>query len=682
MTKYGDKGEAVQALQTALLQLGYEHVKASGEFDVRTDEAVRHLQRSFGYDINGTGSDATWALIRQQLGYHWNQQRSPAPLVVLTRGATGEAVLDAQRKLQALGYGDVPLSGRFEVHTLEAVRHLQSAFGYVVDGTIGHAVRFLLAQQTGHGWDQKKSPLPLRELGPGTRGDDVTAAQRELVTLGFAEVSASGVYDAATEAAVRELQEAFGYTVNGVFSDAVRFLVRQQLAYGWRRKVKASAPEGDRWRRIDGLPFASTKVQFSPVRTQYYGHGAFMGATPSLLADAKWRRILGFLLPDVFDALSAKLAAGADVSALIPMMENNPVLAAYGTLKTAQSVGAGEHANHLVGLEWDIFVDTDLIEARAEATTPEAQSAVMDKVLDTALIAHGGAMDTVLESLGVSQYDEVRLTPKTEYGGVEMDSWLDLYGRSLALARADDFEASVAQMATEPRSPSQEGCMVNTFATPWSVERVVEEHQKATGRAMLSVVIDIKSINSTPEFLSALVQHLNRFGVHVAGIGSFLRDEIAGVSAVPQRLGSTVLSGPREVWFFHFAGDLQRACAEKRVPKGQHVLFNGASLIEPHGATPRERSYIPRISVIEGLDRLRKELGLHLGFYVQEGDCDAHAAGALSALLDAWPRTFELGFAWGGLRDAAGLVPDALPRTGHGSQALLMRIGKAHDWTD
>ncbi len=682
MSKYGDKGAEVQALQTALLQLGYEHVKATGEFDVRTDEAVRHLQRSFGYDINGTGSDATWALIRQQLGYRWSQQRSPEPLVVLTRGATGESVLDAQRKLQALGYSDVPLSGRFEVHTCEAVRHLQSAFGYVVDGTIGHAVRFLLAQQTGHKWNQQRSPIPLRELGPGVRGDDVLAAQRELQTLGFAEVGASGVYDASTETAVRELQEAFGYTVNGVFSDAVRFLVRQQLAYGWRRKPRASAPAGDRWSRIDGLPFASKKLQFSPVRTQYYGHGAFMGATSSLLADAKWRRILGFLLPDVFDALRAKVAAGAPLSALIPMMENNPVLAAYGTLETARAGGASERANHLVGLEWDLFVDSDLIEARAEAKTPEAQSAVMDKVLDTALIAHGGAADTVLESLGISQYDEVRLTPKTAYGGVEMDSWLDLYGRSLALARAEDFDATVAQMAAETRSASQEGCMVNTFAKPWPVERVVQEHREATGRSMISVVIDIKSINSTPEFLTALVQHLNRFGVHVAGIGSFLRDEIAGVSEAPQRIGAAVLPGPSEVWFFHFAGDLQRACAEGRVPAGQHVLFNGASLIEPHGATPRERSYIPRISVIEGLDRLRKQHGLHIGFYVQEGDCDADAAGALSSLLDAWPRTFELGFAWGGLRDAAGLVPEELPRTGHGAQGLLMRIGKAHDWTD
>lgn len=262
-----------------------------------------------------------------------------------------------------------------------------------------------------------------------------------------------------------------------------------------------------------------------------------------------------------------------------------------------------------------------------------------------------------------------------------MDSWLDLFGRALSLARSEDLGGQLVAMSREARSRDQAACMVNTFAEPWAVERVVREFERVTGRAYLSVVLDIKSLNSTPSFLKDLVRHLNRFGVHVAGVGSFLREEIDGLGTVEQRVGSLVLPGPREVWFFHFAGDLQLACAEGRMPTGQWALFNGASLLD-ESASPRDHGYVAREAVVRGLEALRKRHGLHLGFYVQEGDCDGAAAGALSELAARWPETFELGFAWGGLRAEAGLLPEALGRRGHGSQSLLMLVGKAHDWSD
>lgn len=434
------------------------------------------------------------------------------------------------------------------------------------------------------------------------------------------------------------------------------------------------------WEKIDRWAFKPSRTRFPRVRTQFYGHGAFMGAAPALLEDPKWRRILGFLMPDVFDALMASQSEMADVSVLMTMMENNPVLAAFGTVKAAEASGEQEHPNHLVGMEWDLFVDSSLVEAWIEAATDDAKNKVMEKVLDTALIAHGGAVDTVQESMGISQYADVRTTPKTAFGGVEMDAWLDLFGRALALCHSDDFEGMTRQMAKEPRSASEEACMLNTFAEPWPVERVVREYQRVTRRPYLSIVIDIKSLDSTAEFLSGLVRHLNQFGVHVAGIGSFIREEISGVSATEQRMGDTVVPGPREVLFFHFAGDLQAACEAGKIPSGQSLMFNGASLLIFKNVGPGQYSYAPNHQLLDELEVVRKQHDLHIGFYVQEGDCEAAAANVLSDVMDSRPETFELGFAWGGLRDEAALPPAQLARAGHGSQALLVLVGKTRRW--
>lgn len=429
------------------------------------------------------------------------------------------------------------------------------------------------------------------------------------------------------------------------------------------------------WGTVDAAPFAAARFPVRRVRTQYYGHGAFMGAAPALFADPLWRRILAFLMPDVFQETQ-----GAEPPALMGMMENNPVLAAYGTLRCARSSTADESPNHLAGMEWDLFVDTALVRAHARATTPREREAVLERVVDTALIAHAGILDTIQESLGFSQYADVRATPKTAFGGVEMDSWLDLFGRALFLARTDDFDAAVREMAAEPRSASDEACMRFTFARPWPIERVVDEHARVTGRPFVSVIIDVKSLHSTPAFLSGVVEHLNRKGVHVAVVGSFLREEIDGVSRTAQYVGGRHLPGPREVLFFHFVGDLRAACRDGRVPYGHSVMFNGASLLE-HGTTEAgQHHFTPRTAVLEGLDALRREHDLHVGFYVQEGDCEADAVAALSGIVDAWPDTFALGFAWGGLRDEAGLPPGPIARVGYGGQLFLFAVGKALPW--
>ena len=132
--------------------------------------------------------------------------------------------------------------------------------------------------------------------------------------------------------------------------------------------------------------------------------------------------------------------------------------------------------------------------------------------------------------------------------------------------------------------------------------------------------------------------------------------------------------------FFHFAGDLQAACDEGRVAQGQSVLFNGASLldsVETEGGRP---VYSTRLHVVSEIEEYRQRFDLHIGYYVQEGDCDHAAVSLLSDLGEARPDTFELGFAWGGLRDQAHLDASEVTRLGYGGQRMLEYVGKAKQW--
>jgi peptidoglycan hydrolase-like protein with peptidoglycan-binding domain len=74
MLKTGSNGNDVRALQERLKRLGY-NLDTDGAFGPSTESAVRHLQKSFGYNVDGVVGDATQKLIEQQLALNWNATR-------------------------------------------------------------------------------------------------------------------------------------------------------------------------------------------------------------------------------------------------------------------------------------------------------------------------------------------------------------------------------------------------------------------------------------------------------------------------------------------------------------------------------------------------------------------------------------------------------------------------------
>jgi peptidoglycan hydrolase-like protein with peptidoglycan-binding domain len=77
-------------------------------------------------------------------------------------------------------------------------------------------------------------------LKSGSKGDHVTTLQHDLVALGY-DVKPDGIFGAETEKAVKQLQAAFGYTVDGLVGDGTKFLITQQKGYNWKAGMPTAA---------------------------------------------------------------------------------------------------------------------------------------------------------------------------------------------------------------------------------------------------------------------------------------------------------------------------------------------------------------------------------------------------------------------------------------------------------
>ncbi len=463
--------------------------------------------------------------------------------------------------------------------------------------------------------------------------------------------------------------------VENTWLGAKGLAARQSRRFARRsRRLEAGARRvlEDLWSLVDDLPFVPDRDPIPAMPRRFYAHGAFMGAAPALLDDPVWRTILAFLMPDVYRDVREAVVAGVRVRGLIPMFENNPVIAAYGVWRHR-----GDAPEVLEAMEWDVYLDSALVEAWEDTVDPMGRERVVDALVSTMVIAHASTTDTVQEHIGLCQWADVRRTPKSQLGGVEPAAWLDLFGRALALASSPELRPAIEALRGEPRDHGDLECKRHTFLEPWSSDRVADLYRAVSGRLRLGIVLEIKSLRSSPELLGALVRALNRLHVEVVAVGSFALAEIQGLRQVVQVVQGVVLPGPREVLFLHFAAELQHACERGQIPSGSTVMFNGACLLTlvPGGVG----RYAVDDEVVEGLELLRQEHALELGVYVQENDCDAAAAALLSELVQAHPQTFALGFAWGGLADEVGLPRGAGDHRGFGSQWALQRMSRG--WT-
>ena len=75
---------------------------------------------------------------------------------ILKKGSDGAGVRMLQENLNKMGYG-LTVDGKFGDNTHNAVVHLQTSFGYTVDGMVGPGTLALITQQIGYNWNKKNA---------------------------------------------------------------------------------------------------------------------------------------------------------------------------------------------------------------------------------------------------------------------------------------------------------------------------------------------------------------------------------------------------------------------------------------------------------------------------------------------------------------------------------------------
>ncbi len=163
---------------------------------------------------------------------------SSLPPRILRLGATGNDVLAVQLRLNrvSVNYPSIPKipspDGYFGIETVDAVEEFQSNFDLTVDGLVGKATWYKLQliyaavkrlnELRSEGLRYSEIPLVYPEnLSPGASGEGVKATQYMLRYIAQYEntvpfLTVTGLYDAATEEAVKGFQRTYGLPDSGI----------------------------------------------------------------------------------------------------------------------------------------------------------------------------------------------------------------------------------------------------------------------------------------------------------------------------------------------------------------------------------------------------------------------------------------------------------------------------------
>lgn len=432
-------------------------------------------------------------------------------------------------------------------------------------------------------------------------------------------------------------------------SDGLEELVNDESLGSISRSLTPPCPEIHR-----EYPKMAKSQLMKKLGHQSYGHGAFMGAANELWNTASWNLILKTLMPDVHADVLAAVQSRKTSAQIIPMFENNPVMAAYGIMESKSALSP-EAYDFISSFEWDGFFDPtlerDWRKAFLQGNEDERMS-IMERMVQTMLIAHGGVAQTVKEAvMGMHQYANIRKLRKTQMGGVVVADWMDLFARALGLGDA-------------------EGCLAEKVLPrdKFSLKEAVDVFRKATGKAHFAVALDLKHSasnndkkNYMPQMLDDCISKMNEHGLVVDAVAAFSFQKFP--ASASRQMGDTV-DPVKKIKFFHHAGGLQEHIQQSDDLRHDYVMFNAAYLVSYDVWNKAGQPFIDPEEVKQSmrldLDQLgslavyQKLLGLKIGLYVQEGDLCPDAYDVIASGVDAHSRIFELGFAWGGV---AGRVP-------------------------
>ena len=251
LLRLGVAGEDVALIQRQLNRIARNYPAMGGPLEVdgiygtETEAMVRRFQQIFNLAVDGIVGKATWYRIKSIFGAVKGLSELAGEglrleevdrifVSPLRLGDTGEPVQIIQYYLSLLAYFNsslplVSINGVFDEATDAAVRAFQQEQGLAVDGIVGERTWNALTESYRDLWTSLPAQaLELSDelypgifLTPGQQGPEVSALQRNLIRAAelntfVPAVTVTGVYDDATEAAVRAVQADAGLDVNGI----------------------------------------------------------------------------------------------------------------------------------------------------------------------------------------------------------------------------------------------------------------------------------------------------------------------------------------------------------------------------------------------------------------------------------------------------------------------------------
>jgi YVTN family beta-propeller protein len=257
--KKGEKSPQVAYLQQKLQAAGYFRQAVTGYYGPITEAAVKKFQKAHGIKADGVVGSETLAVLKstgtvnpssvtikpavtssgtvnpspgktQPTVNISKKPPSASSQVILQRGDLSYEVMSLQRKLQASGYFDQPITGDFNAATEAAVIKFQKAHRLVGNGMVDKQT--LAALESGSAKkavsaSQPNTPpsvvTPQKRRSPQTsllrRGDistQVKSVQEQLQAAGYFDQPITGDFNAATEVAVIKFQKAHGLIGHGM----------------------------------------------------------------------------------------------------------------------------------------------------------------------------------------------------------------------------------------------------------------------------------------------------------------------------------------------------------------------------------------------------------------------------------------------------------------------------------
>ena len=238
----GSSGDAVRALQEALIELGFLTGTADGQFGSGTEKAVISFQNRNNYPATGIMDANIQAFlytgtVKNAAGEKTTVKTlSPVEGVSMKKGNKGFAVKALQERLIELGYLKGTASGTYDTDTIGAVRSFQKKNGLTSNGTADAATRQAIHSANALPANATPTPkvtatptptptttplvTPGKTLKKGDSGEDVKILQRRLKALKYYKSNIDGKMDDVTVKALKEFQKAHGLDADGVAGKA------------------------------------------------------------------------------------------------------------------------------------------------------------------------------------------------------------------------------------------------------------------------------------------------------------------------------------------------------------------------------------------------------------------------------------------------------------------------------